>query len=64
MSFSFGSQGAFSDSPPFTVSAGSIVTAGGKPWTGDTRTLGFYPGRNDIVILHNLKNVLDSAECR
>ena len=62
-SFSFGSQGAFSHSPPYTVRVGSIVTVDGKPWTGDSRTLGFYPARNDIVILHNLKNVLDSATC-
>jgi hypothetical protein len=63
VSYTFESMGAYQYLPPFTVNADEIYWQNGEIWQGDRSTLNFYPARGEIVILHNDKEVIDSATC-
>jgi hypothetical protein len=62
--YSFGSQGGFSHLDPLLLERGDVVTVDGTAWTGKQGVfLGFYPDADEVVVLHNLKNGLDSVRC-
>ena len=63
LSYSFGKQGTFKHLPSFVVEVGSVVTPEGDPWSGEIRTLNFYPVRGEIDVVRNLSYILDQAEC-
>jgi hypothetical protein len=58
-----GFQGDFRRLKAFTARSGPIYLYYGKLWTGDRRTLPFYPRGNEIVVLHNSHASLDDATC-
>ena len=64
--YSFGSQGDFSPLDPLLLERGDVVTVDGQPWSnkpGKGVFLGFYPAADEVVVLHNSKNGLDSVRC-
>jgi hypothetical protein len=63
VSYTLGSQGLYQHLPPFTVNADEIYWRNREIWQGDRSTLSFSPARGEIVILHNDKEILDSATC-
>jgi hypothetical protein len=66
LAYDFGSQGDLKHLAPFTAPAGLLtsIEQPGTAWPGGVRSLSFYPARNEVDVLHNLRYVLTSATCR
>jgi len=64
LSYQFGKQGDFQNEPSITVSADTIVTVDGKPWTGAHQSLPFYPDEGEFVVLRNDSYEIASARCQ
>lgn len=63
--YAFGSQGDFSYQE-LLLDRHDVVTVYGEPWENQPERgvfLGFYPGDDEVVVLHNSKNGLDSVRC-
>jgi hypothetical protein len=69
LDYLFGSMGEFEHLPPIRGRPGETLRNNGEPWSaaefgeGEARTLPFYPGRDELVVLHNNKNVLEDVRC-
>ena len=65
LSYEYGSQGGGEHVPPFRVTPGTVtdLATPGRKWAGDPANLSFYPLRDEVVVLHNDKNLLTDARC-
>ncbi len=63
IAYQFGTQGNYENQTPFTITADTIVTADGKPWTNESGALPFYPDAGEFVVLHNDHYMIQSAKC-
>ena len=65
LSYEYGSQGGGEHVPPFRVTPGTLtdLATPGRKWAGDPASLSFYPLRDEVVVLHNDKNLLTDARC-
>lgn len=69
LDYLFGSMGEFEHLPPIRGRPGETLRNNGEAWSpaafgeGEDRTLPFYPGRDELVVLHNNKNVLEDVRC-
>lgn len=61
--YSFGSQGYSEHKKPFIASIGTTVWQDSIKYENEEGDLPFYPGRDELVVLRNHKNVLDKVEC-
>jgi hypothetical protein len=66
LAYDFGVQGAAQHLAPFTAPAGMLTSVDqpGTAWPGGVKSLGFYPARNEVDVLHNSNYLLISAACR
>lgn len=71
VAYSTGTQGDFSHQPPFTIEQAAIVDAWeGEPWPrpdDETFTAGDiqpYPGRDEFIVVRNLKIAPDLSQVR
>ncbi|MFZ0914871.1 MAG: hypothetical protein WBQ76_16090 [Candidatus Korobacteraceae bacterium] len=65
VAYQLGTQAYYENAPPITITANTVVTDDGKPWTKEEngRPLSFYPDAGEFVVLHNDKYGLQSAKC-
>ena len=65
LSYEYGSQGGGEHVPPFRVTPGTVtdLATPGRKWAGDPANLSFYPLRDEVVVLHNDKNLLADTRC-
>jgi hypothetical protein len=71
LSYSYGSMGTFERFKPFRARQGQLWSYGAgqnadPPFAAISaadRNLTFYPGRTEIVVLHNGKTILDTVRC-
>lgn len=61
--YSFGTQGHSEHLGPFVATVGNVVELGGAPYDDREGPLGFYPDRDELVVLLNDRYMLDRAEC-
>lgn len=61
--YKFSSQGDTETMPPLNLAVGTVVDSSGKTYNGRDGPLVFTPAPSEVVILHNDKEGLDSAEC-
>jgi hypothetical protein len=66
LAYDFGFQGALKHLAPFTAAAGLVTSIDqpGTAWPGGVGSLGFYPARNEVDVLHNSNDELAMAACR
>lgn len=65
LEYDFRSQGTYSHLPAITASAGDVIPGGGPPDSA-AKLRGHLlpcPSREEIVVLHNFKQSLQSAKC-
>lgn len=63
LSYSTASMGAQGRLEPFAASADTLVTPYGELWDGMRSELSFYPDRDEVVVIHNSKVILDDVDC-
>jgi hypothetical protein len=65
LSYDFGYQGDLQHRPPFNAPTGLITSldAPGSPWPPGASALDFYPGRNEVAVIHNSHNGIADAKC-
>ena len=69
LDYSFGSMGEFEHLPPIRGRPGQTLRVDGRTWSpgelpeGEARSLPFYPARDELVVLHNAKYVLEDVRC-
>lgn len=69
LDYLFGSMGSFEHLRPIRGRPGQTLRHNGSAWRpgaageGEQRTLPFYPARDELVVLHNGKNVLEDVRC-
>lgn len=63
VSYQFGTQGAYENSAPFTVTCNTVLIVNGKPWMGKRNTLPFYPDEGEVVVIRNDHYQIASARC-
>jgi hypothetical protein len=69
LDYTFGSMGESEHLPPIRGEPGQTLRVDGRTWTpgelgeGEARSLPFYPARDELVVLHNAKYVLEDVRC-
>jgi hypothetical protein len=63
VAYQFGSQGAYENTAPITITADTVVTVDGKPWKQADNPLDFYPDSGEFVVLHDDHYMIENASC-